>query len=91
MGEARKPMSTQKIEISEADRKAAVAAFMNAPIINQDQAIKEYKETLDQYCVRFKAANYLELMTRADELEFESKICNEILDKYSFLERNKIQ
>ncbi len=30
-------------------------------------------------------------MSRADELEFEPRICSEILDKYSFIERNKVQ
>jgi hypothetical protein len=90
MGEPRKMMNAQKIEITEADRKRAMATFMNAPVINIDDALKEYKETLDQYCIEFKASSHEELMTRADELEFDDKICNEILDKYSFIQRHKL-
>jgi hypothetical protein len=91
MNVARKLMNIQKIEITEEGRKAALAKLMAAPVISLDDALKEYTATLDAYCINFKATNYHELMSRADELEFEPRICSEILDKYSFIERNKVQ
>ncbi|OFZ15340.1 MAG: hypothetical protein A2X86_17650 [Bdellovibrionales bacterium GWA2_49_15] len=80
-------MSIKKFEITDEDRKAAMTTWMNAPVIKYDVALKEYKAKLDEYCVRFNIATHEELMARADELEFDSKICNEILDMYSFIHR----
>ena len=90
MREIKKIIHAQKIEITEADRLAAMEKFLNAPIINIDDAVKEYTETLDQYCIQFMANSHQELMTRADELEFDHKICNEILEKYSFIQFEKL-
>jgi hypothetical protein len=89
MNVARKLMDIQKIEITEEDRNAALAKLMNAPVIPMDDALREYKATLDEYCTRFNAQNHHDLMARADELEFEPKVCFEILDKYSFIVRNQ--
>ena len=91
MGEARKIMSAQKIEITEEDRKAALAKFMATPVTSVAEVIGEYTRVLDSYCLKFKIKTHEELMTRADELEFETSISNDILDKYSFIQRNKIQ
>ncbi|MFP5491768.1 MAG: hypothetical protein ACLGG0_09710 [Bacteriovoracia bacterium] len=83
-----KRISTEKIEVSAAAREAALTKFENTPVISMDDALKAYKAQLDDYCIRFNAKDHSELMTRADELEFEHNICSEILDKYSFINRN---
>jgi hypothetical protein len=91
MSEARKIMSAQKIEITEEGRKVALAKFMATPIASVEEVIGEYTRVLDSYCTQFNIKTHEELMTRADELEFDSAISNDILDKYSFIQRNKIQ
>lgn len=91
MSTARKTMNTEKIEITADAKKAALAKFMSTPVIDMDVALKEYNAALDEYCSRFNAKDHNELMTRADELEFESFICSDILDKYSFIQRNRDQ
>ncbi len=88
---ARKIMSAQKIEITEEGRKAALAKFMATPVTSVEEVINEYTRVLDSYCLKFNIKTHAELMSRADELEFESAISNDILDKYSFIQRNKIQ
>lgn len=84
-------MNTQKNEISEERKKAALAKFMSISVSSADDLILSYTKSLNEYCERFSAQSYDELMSRADELEFEAQICNDILDKYSFIQRNKIQ
>jgi LPS O-antigen subunit length determinant protein (WzzB/FepE family) len=91
MNTARKIMNNQKIEITEEGRKAALAKFMATPVSNMDDVLDDYINTLNQYCEHFNAKSHDELMARADELEFEAKICSDILDKFSFIQRNKIQ
>jgi len=91
MTEARKIMSAQKIEITEEGRKAALAKFMATPVTPVEGVIAEYTRVLDSYCTKFNIKTHEELMSRADELEFDSAISNDILDKYSFIQRNKIQ
>lgn len=94
MSVVRKNMNVQKaekIEITPEEKKMALAKFMATPVVSMDDLITQYTSSLNEYCDRFKAKNYDELMTRADELEFDAYICNDILDKYSFIQRNKIQ
>jgi hypothetical protein len=91
MSEARKIMGAQKIEITEEGRKAALAKFMATPVKPVEEVIGEYTRVLDLYCTKFNIKTYEELMSRADELEFDSAISSDILDKYSFIQRNKIQ
>jgi len=91
MSEARKMMNNQKIEITDEDKRAALAKFMATPVSSMDVVLADYINSLNQYCERFNAKSHNELMSRADELEFESKICSDILDKFSFIQRNKIQ
>lgn len=88
---ARKNMNTNsEIIITEEDRKAAMASFMSTPVVELDDAITEYRNTLNEYCEKFEISTYKELVKRADELEFGSKISSEILEKYSFIERHQI-
>jgi hypothetical protein len=91
MSEARKIMNNQKIEINEENRKAALAKFMATPVTSVEEVIGEYTRVLDSYCIEFNIKTHEELMARADELEFESSVSSDILDKYSFIQRNKIQ
>lgn len=91
MSEARKIMSTLRIEITEEGRNAALAKFMATPVTSIEEVIGEYTRALDSYCLKFSIKTHEELMSRADELEFDSAISNDILDKYSFIQRNKIQ
>lgn len=88
MNGAKKIMNANEaLNITEEDRKAAMALLENASSIDVDQALSNYKEALDSYCSEFNANDYLELMNRADESEFTPKVCAEILDKYSFIQR----
>ncbi|MFP5384444.1 MAG: hypothetical protein ACLGHN_00090 [Bacteriovoracia bacterium] len=84
-------MDTQKTEISEERKKAALAKFMSIPVTSADDVILNYTNSLNEYCERFNAKSHDELMSRADELEFEPQVCSDILDKYSFIQRNKFQ
>jgi len=87
---ARKIMNTTtEIKITEEDRKAAMELFLNTPSIPVEKVLSEYQKTLDEYCIKFNSPNYLDLVFRADEMEFEPSISGDILDKYSFIERHK--
>ena len=90
MSGAKKIMNTaETIHITDADRKAAMAFLESVPSISVDEALSQYKAVLDSYCSEFKANTYHELMMRADESEFAPKVCSEILDKYSFIQRHE--
>lgn len=87
---ARKIMNTNtEIKITDEDRRAALATLLNAPTMTLEQALSEYRKTLDEYCIKLNAPSYLDLVFRADEMEFDPSVCGEILDKYSFIERHK--
>ena len=81
--------TTTEIKITEEDRRAAMASFMNTPVIEIDDALTEYRNALNKYCEKFEISTYKELAIRADEFEFGSNISLEILDKYSFIERHQ--
>lgn len=90
MSEAKKIMNTaETIHITEEDKIAALEMLENIPVINIDDALAEYKSTLDGYCLQFNSKSHDDLMTRADELEFDFNICSEILEKYSFIQRHQ--
>jgi hypothetical protein len=82
-------VTTEEINITDKDRKAAMAMLQNAPSMSLDDALIEYQSILDSYCSRFDATSLDDLMSRADELEFEPQICAEILEKYSFIQRHQ--
>lgn len=75
--------------ISEEDKKEALASLRNAPSMSVEEAVTIYKNDLNNYCAQFKASSNLELMSRADELEFGFQVSSEILEKYSFVERHQ--
>jgi len=89
MSVERKIMSTQTIHITEEEKKAAMAIFMATPVVSTEDTLLEYRNTLNQYCEKFEITSYKELVKKADELEFGSNISLEILEKYSFIERNQ--
>lgn len=87
---ARKIMNTNtEILITEEDRKAATALFLNTPAIPVEKVLEEYRIVLNDYCSKFEASSYRELGVRADEFEFGSTISLDILDKCSFVERHQ--
>ncbi len=90
MSEAKKIMNTaETIHITEQDKRAALEMLESIPVTNIDDALTDYKSTLDKYCIQFNSNSYDDLMTRADELEFDFNVCSEILEKYSFIQRHQ--
>lgn len=90
MSGAKKIMNTlETICISETEKKAAMAMLEGIPIIDIDDALVEYRATLDEYCKMFNSDSHHDLMVKADELEFEPTTCTEILEKYSFIQRHQ--
>jgi hypothetical protein len=86
---ARKIMNTNtEILITEEERKAAAALFLNTPTIPVEKVLEEYRVVLNDYCSKFEASSYRELAVRADEFEFGPTISLDILDKCSFIERH---
>lgn len=87
---ARKIMNTStEIKITEEDRKAAMALFLNTPSVPVEKILEDYRVALNDYCAKFEASSYRELAIRADEFEFGPTISLDILDKCSFVERHQ--
>lgn len=90
MSVERKMMNTAlEIQITEEDTKKALEFLNEAPAIPVEKILESYREVLNNYCEKFSATSYRELITRADDFEFGPTISLEILDKYSFLERHQ--
>lgn len=90
MSEAKKIMNTaETIHITDEDRKAALAFLNRVDLSSVEETLDQYMSELDSYCLKYDVKNHYDLMTLADELKFEPKICSEILDKYSFIQRHQ--